>query len=280
MDTKWNSTHDNPGEDLEYFVAGEIRKALGPGGASGKPYRGPGSRVKALTGFLAFFLGVTLAISSLGNMAAQIVWERDLMPRFSQDWQETERFRQEVSDCLRDFLTFGAGGTLNIYNREYWEEYDGGYDTALSEQAEETYVIQSEAAEGTASIFRKPFGFATSDSAYAVEVDDGVVPARLVQQTPDLHYQSDKNVLYLIDGGKGDEHRRYSNTNKNMSSFDLRRIEGYNFYLLFANGKTRIYKDGEQLDVYGGGYYGPDSQWFVPGYENFPASKQDRKSVV
>lgn len=44
--------------------------------------------------------------------------------------------------------------------------------------------------------------------------------------------------------------------------------EGYNFLLTFRDGKVSIYKDGEELDVYGNGYYTEDSQWDVPGYIN------------
>ncbi|MCI9376723.1 MAG: HAMP domain-containing histidine kinase, partial [Oscillibacter sp.] len=58
------------------------------------------------------------------------------------------------------------------------------------------------------------------------------------------------------------------------SLFKLRTNSEYNFYLIFENGEARIYKDGVELDVYGGGFYNEESQWFVPGYENFPANEQ------
>lgn len=44
--------------------------------------------------------------------------------------------------------------------------------------------------------------------------------------------------------------------------------EGYNFLLSFRDGKVSITQDGEELDVYGDGYYTGESQWDVPGYIN------------
>ena len=45
--------------------------------------------------------------------------------------------------------------------------------------------------------------------------------------------------------------------------------EGYNFYLYYRNGTVTIWKDGEEVDVYGDGVYRDQwSQWNVPGYQN------------
>ena len=44
---------------------------------------------------------------------------------------------------------------------------------------------------------------------------------------------------------------------------------GYNFYLYYQNGKVTIWKDGEEVDVYGDGVYRDEwDQWNVPGYQN------------
>ena len=41
---------------------------------------------------------------------------------------------------------------------------------------------------------------------------------------------------------------------------------------MFFNGKNvSIEKDGKKLNIYDDRYYKDDSQWYVPGYENFMA---------
>ena len=104
MDTNWKSTAER-----EYYAAPQ---KLG---------------LRAWAGSLAFFLGVSLVLGSLGCMASQRLWERDLLPWGETDWQETQNFRDEVSARLRDFLVLGAGGTPSQYaGREeyYWQERD------------------------------------------------------------------------------------------------------------------------------------------------------------
>ena len=127
MDTKWNNTDKDPGEALERFVAEEVREAAAAG--KGVKVLRPGGRVKALVGFLAFFLGMTLALSALGALGNRIAWERDPSPRWEWDWQETDAFRGEVSHYLREFLTIGAGGAVDFYDGAYY--WDGGYNSAV-----------------------------------------------------------------------------------------------------------------------------------------------------
>ena len=44
---------------------------------------------------------------------------------------------------------------------------------------------------------------------------------------------------------------------------------GYNFYLYYRNGTVTIWKNGEEVDVYGDGVYRDEwGQWEVPGYQN------------
>ena len=285
MDTKWNGMDNNPGEELEYFVADRVKAALG----EAKEKR-PGG-VKAGIGFLAFFLGVTLVLQSLMAVGAQIVWERDLTPPFfTGGWQETESFRAEVAGSLRDFLTLGAGGKLDIYDREYWEFYDGlAYDSVIMRELEDTCLAQEQTRAGVAEVQRSPYflwknfdtGSAVSESggAYLVELEPGggqtVQPESEREIPKDANYQYDKNVVYYIKGGTGEDQREYTNApGGDKSLFKLRTNSEYNFYLIFENGEARIYKDGVELDVYGGGFYNEESQWFVPGYENFPANEQ------
>ena len=260
MDTNWNSTDKDPGGALEQFVAEEVREAV-EAGKSVKVLR-PGGRVKALAGFLAFFLGMTLALSALGALGNRIAWERDPSPRWEWDWQETDAFRDEVSHYLREFLTIGAGGTVDFYDGAYY--WDGGYNSAV--------VVEQEA-------IRTWWGF--GEAAEATRVEQGTLesvppaePEKELEKEPDAAYQADKNVLYYIRNGEIKNGKVYSNMDAGLDKLLARSVEGYNFYLQFVNGRVSIFKDGQTRDVYGDGYYDGDSRWFVPGYDNFPVSEQ------
>lgn len=260
MDTNWNSTDKDPGGALEQFVAEEVREAVEAGKAV-KVLR-PGGRVKALAGFLAFFLGMTLALSALFAAGNRIAWERDPSPRWEWDWQETDAFRDEVSHYLREFLTIGAGGTVDFYDGAYY--WDGGYNSAV--------VVEQEA-------IRTWWGF--GEAAEATRVERGTLepvppaePEKETEKEPDAAYQADKNVLYYIRNGEIKNGKVYSNMDAGLDKLLARSVEGYNFYLQFVNGRVSIFKDGQTRDVYGDGYYDGDSRWFVPGYDNFPVSEQ------
>lgn len=59
--------------------------------------------------------------------------------------------------------------------------------------------------------------------------------------------------------------------------------EEYNFCLWFnekGDGKVRISKDGEDLDVYGDGVYTEDSLWYVPGYTNFSVDESTKDAMI
>ncbi len=259
MDTNWNSTDKDPGGALEQFVAEEVREAVEAG--KGVKVLRPGGRVKAPAGFLAFFLGMTLALSALGAVGNRIAWERDPSPRWEWDWQETDAFRDEVSHYLREFLTIGAGGTVDFYDGVYY--WDGGCNSAVVEQ----------------EAIRTWWGF--GEAAEATRVEQGTLepvppaePAKEPEKEPDAAYQADKNVLYYIRNGEIKNGKVYSNMDAGLDKLLARSVEGYNFYLQFVDGKVSIFKDGQTLDVYGDGYYDGDSRWFVPGYDNFPAGEQ------
>ncbi len=238
MDTNWKSTAER-----EYYAAPQ---KLG---------------LRAWAGSLAFFLGVSLVLGSLGCMASQRLWERDLLPWGETDWQETQNFRDEVSARLRDFLVLGAGGTPSQYaGREeyYWQERDAVVSEGGGWLPSTWLIIGQET---------------TNDAAYVESVPmdrgsgDGAVP-----KAADADYQDDKNVYYLIEGGSGTEKRSY--TNAPAGFFQSSADESFNFYLTFENGKASILKDGRSVDVYGAGVYTEESQWFLPGYSNFPAGDQ------
>ncbi len=208
---------------------------------------------------LAFLLGVTLILSSLGSLGSWMAWERGPVPRWGADWQETDAFRDEAARYLREFLTIGAGGKVDFYDSAYWSE-SGGDATVVQE----------------AEAYRSWWGFYPFTEA--VVVDRGLLQAESTpmqepekDREPDEAYRNDKNVLYFILSGEG---KTYTNAEGGQSFFLTRSAEGdYNFYLTFRDGKVSITKDGKTLDVYGNGLYNGESQWFVPGYDNFPVSR-------
>ena len=236
MDTKWNGTNHDPGEDVEYYVASQIQDALeGAEAASGviqiKPKKHP--KLRAWTGVLALLAGFALVAGSLLSGLAQWI-NGSNQEWWKLDWQETGSFQSAVSDYVRDFLTLGAGGELTWYDTvlegTVWETNGGWWgDTATTETAEE----------------------ADTNTA------------------PDAGYQSDKNVLYRI---TKDGEDLYTNTDWSLANPNSL-PEGYSFLLVFKDGKAQAWKDGEELDLYGNGIYTRESPWYLPGYENFTAGE-------
>ena len=262
MDTNWNRTDKDPKDLFEYVEqmlgpepAPAVRKELSPEAKHHWRWK----RVKRTAGFLAFFLGMTLALSSLGALGNWLAWERGPSPRWEWDWQETDAFRDEVSRYLREFLTIGAGGAVDFYDQACWTEYGGS--TAVVQEAE---------------AYRSWWGFYPFTEAVVVdrgtaeqEAQPDSAPAE-TEKEPDEAYRNDKNVCYFIETA---EKKTYSNAAGGKAFFLTRTLSDYNFYLTFQDGKVSIIKNGKGLDVYGNGLYNDESQWFVPGYDNFPVSK-------
>ncbi|MCI9121527.1 MAG: HAMP domain-containing histidine kinase [Oscillibacter sp.] len=258
MDTNWNSTSESIIKVLE-----EHGLTAEEAGKPALPQTRKKRRAKPFFAFLAFFLGVSLLLSSLGGMVDRLLWQRDQGFDFRRDWQDTQAFRNEASRYLRGFLTIGAGG-VPTYPSVWLEEFD---DLTLREAE----VIQ-EAVTGTG--FQIPQEATTTDSTgeHYVFLQPAENP---VPQEPDAAYQADQNVLYLIRCGKNGNWKTYCNGDQGLAAFRNQTLgEAYNFYLSFRDGKVSAVWNGQELDVYGSGVYDGDSLWFVPGYDNFPAGEQ------
>ena len=106
MDTKWSGTERDGGGEPEYYVAPQAPKAEEESALPKKE-----TAVKAAIGFLAFFLGLALALGSLGALAGRLIARRGADLDWSGDWQNTQLFRDQVSSYLREFLSLGAVGT-------------------------------------------------------------------------------------------------------------------------------------------------------------------------
>ena len=98
------------------------------------------------------------------------------------------------------------------------------------------------------------------------------------QETGELWANADldTNLLYSGTYTFGSISAASSNTDYDLS---CGLPEGYGFLLAFRNGRAIITKDGEQVDVYGDGYYTDESQWDVPGYRNRSFDIYDRFTV-
>lgn len=257
MATKWNNTTDAGVEGLSGLLAA-LEQETGPGEGKEPPVRlvwigwKPGRTARAAAGFLAFFLGLSLILSSLCQTAGRLAYQADPEGWNQNDWQATAAFRATVADYLESFLIFGAGGEL-----QWWS------DVVVEE-------IEPEPGEWSGRGIPL-WGTEASTASTDVSVDGpGNTPVKLKEPVADADadYQDDLNVLYCI--GK-DNTVLYSNTTAaSVSNYD-QLPEGYNFLLVFQGGTVTITKDGRALDVYGDGIYDEDSQWYVPGYENFQA---------
>ena len=253
MDTKWNGTGSDPGGEVEYFVAPQIREAAEPEAAEGTVPNRRAQAAKAAIGFLAFVIGVSLTLGSLGAMAERLVMRRGTLPDWSGDWQDTQEFRDEVSSYLLEFLSLGASGTTG--NAWYNTAVDtGGWRQQYTEVVVADTPVQDPVPDTP-----------VAHPAEAVAGTEDEEPA-------DAYRAGDKNVLYLI---MEDGRIRYKNITENSPrQFQNRSFEGYNFYLTYQDGKASIVKNDAELNVYGDGVYvSGQSPWFVPGYENLQAGE-------
>ncbi len=253
MDTKWNGTEPESGGEVGYFVAAQVRQTIEPETAEETAPKRRGQAAGAVIGFLAFVIGVSLTLGSLGAMAERRLMQRGAEPDWSGDWQNTQEFRDEVSSYLMEFLSLGATGTTGnawYQTAEAWDVAEAGgwrrqyTEIILTDTAAESRPVEGEEEALTA-------GEAEWENAYRT---------------------GDQNVLYLI---MQDGHIRYKNVEADSAKpFRDQSLEGYNFYLTYQDGKASIFKDGVELDVYGDGIYvSGKSPWFIPGYENLQAGE-------
>lgn len=187
---------------------------------------------KAVIGFLAFLLGVSLVLEGalyFGTVFASSNSRNYLYDSFKSDWRRTREFKGFVSARLERLITMGAGGY--VYGDV--SGYDGGDWGLWDTKARSVHNMMKE----------------------------------------------DKNILYSIEN---DGKVLYSNTDADLAK---NLPEGYGFLLRFDGEKVRIWMDGEEENIYGGGYYHFNqqedySQWYVPGYQNFTVDEAGSKVKV
>ena len=116
--------------------------------------------------------------------------------------------------------------------------------------------------------FRREITGYFKDILYALECGESVY----LWSNADM----DTNLLYSGSYQSGYNDIVYTNTDHDLTQGAP---EGYGFLLKLQNGKVTILQDGEELDVYGNGYYTDESQWDVPGYINRSGGSLDGYTV-
>lgn len=203
---------------------------------------------KKIIGFLSFFLGISLFLGSLTGVLSLWTSHVSLSDAFCRDYQNTALFRSRISSYLEDFVSMGAGRKIHWSGNTYEADFfPPSYYFASTDEAatEASWEISSE------------------------ELSEYYNETSFLPDQWNDYYQSDKNVLYQIK--KGTE-TVYSNTGQESLDWASKTMpEGYNFLLWFNGEKVFVYKDGTEIDLYGDGFYRDDSDWFLPGYQNFQA---------
>ncbi len=267
-------------------------------------------KFRIILSFTAFFVGMTLLLNNFISMINLIgsSWD-SLSARMGTDYQEQEDFRWYMSNRLEELLGVATGGKgWNSYGVTYSNGdiyYGNGYYNDGWWWETSTDVQEAEQAVGE-EISEDIAAYAGEASSSDITYSDGYWRERQEEagiygdeygyRKPDLdsymkEYARDKNLRYaVLYKGKllytnmeqletqvGEELK-----NTDFQSY-LPQDEEYNFCLWFndkGDGKVRINKDGQDLDVYGDGVYTEDSLWFVPGYTNFNVDETTREAVV
>lgn len=268
---------------------------------------------KPFISFGTFFLGVSLAAAGIGQTADRCFgYSRPgvLTEVFARDYQNTEDFRWQMAGTLSDFLAMATGGEPGrIYGAgsgEYWYDYGSSsygdylaacYDGEVQEAVagdmwgmdtvvQEAWPSKEEAAEATGAEW---FELDIADDEKAgSRLSDGMEEKerkereeRNAEAAKRYHesIREDKNLLYRI---SCDGKELYSNMeDAAWNAYGDPLPEGYNFLLYYDGEKVQAMKDGEELNLYGDGYYrGEAGQWYVPGYRNFTVDEELKKAQI
>ena len=209
--------------------------------------------LRAAAAFLTFFMGVSLTLGSLCGAVGRRAIGSDYAEWWQNDWQETPVFRNHISNDLESFLAIGVGRTVDWYHPDYSVE-----DTV----------------SGTGTIwFFADTPMASCETSFAEAQDT----------SPDSAYKHDLNTIYAIRAADG---KKYSNleevTGYRMALDEYSKLpKGYNFLLIYEDGKVSIWKDGKKLSVYDSdNILDEDSLWNVPGYTNFKVGEEEAKVTI
>lgn len=265
-------------------------------------------RSKLIFSFAAFFLGMTLFINSLLSVIGIAVSSGGAALDWQGTYQDTAAFRSCMADYLEVFLGIATGG-------KGWRSYGtaGQYGDSLAEGSSsedllaEYYDILS--GTGGAIVQEK----AETEWEYwpeAEALEESVVSVPQVEQDfqdwwdnyHDGYWSSSSEKSFMREAARNKNLRyaivRYNKllytnidglkkqTGSLLDNLDFEEQlspEEYNFILWFNkddDGKTRIFRDGAELEIYGDGMYTPNKRWFVPGYTNFNVDWAAEDTVI
>ena len=218
--------------------------------------------LSAAAGLLAFVLGLSMVLDGCiffaGVAGNRNRWLSDC---FESDYQNTSQFRSFISDRLESMIVMALGGPADHWYGDYYSELD-------------TYVLQ-DAWDGVYDVGVTSIPGYDEDGQRSKTSASKPTPGTASVYGDNLHEQwrADKNLLYRVEY---DGKVLYTNTEEDITKLPF----GYNFYLHFNGEKVRITKDGDPVFIYGGGYYTEDSDWYVPGYQNFTLGEDCKKIAI
>ena len=215
---------------------------------------------KGVIGFISWFLGISILIFNGWMLIMEIScykgdFGRQVETIFQEDYQNVWEFRESISDSLDIFVEMSIAGS-SLADERPGERTEFGWDYEYEDMPE----IAAEVTEG--AWYGYGDGYACQDYGLRMSREEAEEYHNLIKD--------ERNILYRIERSG---EILFTNEETLGQKEDSTPVlpEGYNFFLYFNGEKVEIWKDGKKIDVYGDGYYREDSDWYVPGYFNFPA---------
>lgn len=272
-------------------------------------------KCKVVCSFLVFLAGVTmLAVNLVPAVGIYLALGGEVLDGQQVDYQESREFRNLISGRLSDLLSVATGGKTAIFSDGYgyYSMEESGCRDWLDRKLNEVTVTQEAVTEqaddyqqvledvqrhrqeeyeaylaeyGIAAKEEEPDWYVDSGAGYGYGYD---TEWTLNDYMADMAHN--KNIRYAvvyqdkllytnIEAYEGQMQTTWDKTD----FYSALSSEEYNFSLWYnrqGDGKVQIVKDGQEVDVYGDGIYGDDSQWYVPGYANFTLGDSAKDAVV
>ncbi len=222
---------------------------------------------RIIVSFVSFFLGVSFLLTSGAALLRQSIvagWSGDGWARLREtDYQNTMDFREYVQNRLFIFLVMATGGEISGYygpDGYYRNTYDDVFYGTGTDTVTEDFFLEAGATTG--ELYETEQQAATEASKKKTKKEneaDAKAYHEAIRENKNLRYR-------IVCDGK----EKFSNMDDLVWDKERASLpDGYNFYLFFDGEKVTIMKDGTEVDVYGDGYFRDNSQWYVPGYQNF-----------
>ncbi len=274
-------------------------------------------KCKVVCSFLVFLAGVTmLAVNLVPAVGIYLALGGEVRNGQQVDYQESWEFRKLISGRLSDLLSVATGGKMPIFSDGYgyYGMEESGYSGWLDRKLNEVTVTQEAVTEQAADYqevmedvqrhrqeeyeaYLAEYGIAEKEEELDWHVDSGDgygygygYDTEWTLNDYMTAMEHDRNIRYAvvyqdkllytnIEAYEGQMQTTWDKTD----FYSALSSEEYNFSLWYnrqGDGKVQIVKDGREVDVYGDGIYGDDSQWYVPGYANFTLGDAAKDAVV